>query len=377
MMNTRCALWLTMVLAMAGCRTPDPSVDLLEGELRWLEDQLYQAEDEYRLKCAQLASCRRENQTLRKAASKGARGATLQPLDGASSSPEESPERSAPSEDIPELRIPSVEPGEPVDPRIELPEFDTMRLDPELKTTSGTTDTAVDNRVTHIVLNPRLTGGHNFDEKAGDEGLMIVVEPRNADGEYVEFSGPVSVVVLDPSKTGPEARVARWDYDATEIAGLMRRSLLGKGIHLELPWPNQPPEHDSLRVFVRYTTGDGRQLQADRRVDVDPPASHLGRWTPASRPSSHDSNAIARAVASSKEAKADLRSVAGTDIFDSRTPTASPLVPKPTAMLPHHDGAVYNGDDAATDSARLTAAESGSLPSRLSRRPRPTWRPYR
>lgn len=49
---------LMMITLACGCRTPDPSVDLLEGELRWMEDQLYMLEDELEKKCDELASCR-------------------------------------------------------------------------------------------------------------------------------------------------------------------------------------------------------------------------------------------------------------------------------------------------------------------------------
>ncbi len=33
---------VVLLLVVTGCRTPDPTVDLLESELRWMEDNLYQ-----------------------------------------------------------------------------------------------------------------------------------------------------------------------------------------------------------------------------------------------------------------------------------------------------------------------------------------------
>ena len=40
-----------------------------------------------------------------------------------------------------------------------------------------------------------------------------------------------------------------------------------QGIHLRLPWVSTPA-HDRLKVFVRYTTRDGRKLQAERLIGV-------------------------------------------------------------------------------------------------------------
>ena len=39
------------------------------------------------------------------------------------------------------------------------------------------------------------------------------------------------------------------------------------GIHLRLPWTSTPA-HDRLKVFVRYTTRDGRKLQTERLISV-------------------------------------------------------------------------------------------------------------
>ena len=49
-------IWL--LLLSTGCQTtPDPSVQLLEGEVRWMEDQLYMLEDQLQVACAKLNNC--------------------------------------------------------------------------------------------------------------------------------------------------------------------------------------------------------------------------------------------------------------------------------------------------------------------------------
>ena len=39
---------------------------------------------------------------------------------------------------------------------------------------------------------------------------------------------------------------------------------------MELTWPGDPPKHRALEVFVRYTTDDGRELEARRPIHIDP-----------------------------------------------------------------------------------------------------------
>jgi hypothetical protein len=57
-MHIRALILLSVVVLGTSCRYRDPSVDLLESELRWMEDQVYMLEDELESKSAQLAASR-------------------------------------------------------------------------------------------------------------------------------------------------------------------------------------------------------------------------------------------------------------------------------------------------------------------------------
>jgi hypothetical protein len=86
-------------------------------------------------------------------------------------------------------------------------------------------------------------------------------------------------VVLDPSRDGQAARVARWDFDLSAAREMLAASG-GRGLKLELPWLATPPASQRLQVYVRYETADGRRLQTDREIFVTPPGQAIGRWTP-------------------------------------------------------------------------------------------------
>jgi hypothetical protein len=125
-----------------------------------------------------------------------------------------------------------------------------------------------------------MTGGSDLDGRAGDDGLSVVIEPRNAGDEYVPEAGAVSVVVLDPSKAGDAARVARWDFDLSTAREKLQTRRAVRGIQLQMSWPAAAPQAEKLQLFVRYVTPDGRKLQADREIFLAPPEQASQRWTP-------------------------------------------------------------------------------------------------
>ena len=134
------------------------------------------------------------------------------------------------------------------------------------------------------MLNKQLTGGLSHDRQGGDEGILVVFEPRNARGEMVAEPGDVSIALVDPERSGPQARIARWDFAANEAFEQFHRSgALGRGYEFELPWPDAAPQNKKLELFVRYVTPDGRKLMSEMTISVDPPAGNQAkRWrTPA------------------------------------------------------------------------------------------------
>jgi cell division protein FtsB len=137
-----------------------------------------------------------------------------------------------------------------------------------------------DTKITHLFLNPALTGGRDFDGLPGDDGLKIVIEPRNAADEFIPEAGSLSLVLLDPERQGDAARIARWDFDLEAARQILADSDSGRGFKLEMPWPAAAPTANRLRLFVRYETPDGRRVQTDRDIYVSPPGQSLSRWTP-------------------------------------------------------------------------------------------------
>ena len=139
-------------------------------------------------------------------------------------------------------------------------------------------------RVASIVLDPANCGGIGSNDGGGDRGLLVVVQPHDARGRMVDATAEIHVTAFDRSLRGEAARVGRGDYSPAETAALFCRTASGGAIHLAMGWPERPPTHNKLQVFVRYVTADGRRLDASRQVEIALPGERPARWTAAERP---------------------------------------------------------------------------------------------
>jgi hypothetical protein len=303
-------------LVAAGCRT-DPGIVLLERELRIQEDEIYRLRGVVEDYQAALRACREE-------AGPRGRAKTAEPgngalpglprVEGVPSPPEggtpspgktyngreseapPSPFKSSPrtpregdrpggpseSEPLPgpsDLKLPVPDPADDGGAEKGTKVRPTSAAGPLLRTDSR--------HVAQLVLNRQLTSGYDADGRPGDDGIVVVVQLRDARGRAVEAPADVAVVLLDPAYQGEagtqqdSVRVARWDLTAAETAARFRRTGPDGHVHLQLPWPGDPPRHGRLYLFVRYTTGDGRNLQAEGPVEVSLPGQPGRRWAPA------------------------------------------------------------------------------------------------
>jgi hypothetical protein len=289
--------------AFVGCKTApyvNSHIETVNAEYRQLEDYVYSLEDE---------NSRLQHELDAIKAGRPADGASpRRPRSGVLQRPSRMP-----SDDLPDLDVPSIEvPGAPADtpprrsnrpdvdtppeafdlspPTVELPAPAPATGPTEPTPAKPTTPEALppakpaDAKVTHLFLNPVLTGGSDLDGQAGDDGLCVVIEPRNAADEYVPQAGAVSIVVLDPTQAGDAARVARWNFDLAATQQKLTARTAARGIQLQMPWPATAPAADKLHLFVRYETADGRRLQTDREIFLAQPGQLSQRWTPRQGP---------------------------------------------------------------------------------------------
>jgi hypothetical protein len=179
-------------------------------------------------------------------------------------------------------------------------------------------------QVASIALNRSLTGSIVADDRSGDQGLLVVIEPRDRAGRPVDAPAEVNVVVVDPALKDPKgqaSRVARWDFTAAEAAAMFRRSGSSQAMHLMTAWPGDPPVHNKLHLFVRYVTADGRKLETDQPIEVALPGDPANRWTAGAVRTERSSGGEAPAA---RPSDASPSTAARSDELKSQRPVWSP-----------------------------------------------------
>lgn len=380
---------LLLAAAQSGCRNAaysDLYVESMASEIRQLEDQLYDYDNEYHILEQELASLKAENQQLRQST-----GALLAPKANANPqgsfefSPRESAREVVPvppsaSSDSPAtgalprkqaesileppgassgtrqledalppppntesqkkdetprdmLEVPKIEPGTPlsIEPGKPRPpgmpvlkdftsnsqpnaqsksapvnnlELNLSRIEVPNQLASASGERALlklgaekpsDMRIVELAFHPTLSRAANFDDESDDDGLYLVLQPKNAEGQLVPTFATLEIVVHDPARIGTEgqneaSRVGRWAYSANEVKSKFQPIGTSQGIHLTLPWNGPDPQADRVIVYVRYTLPDGRQVVNDKTIFVSGKGNMKTVWVPRS-----DSSAVVTA----------------------------------------------------------------------------------
>lgn len=281
-MNVRLLLLPAVVLLLlTGCRK-DPYmqvyIDNMNAEKRMLEDTLYDLQYDYEQKVAEVDQLRDELEAMQAGGS-----SVLAPGSDRSGSGggESTPRDRFPEDynlDLPDLDIDQGTPSGP-DEQDRTPPDDAgpPPLDLGEDETFSALPVPLNQDITRLYLNAAHTGGLDQDEQPGDDGIVVVFQPRNDDDEFVPSAGRVSVVLLDPET---RQRVARWEISKEETEMALQKARAARGIELSMPWNDTPPAKSRLHLFVRYWLADGQAIQADREITITPSGQLAARWTP-------------------------------------------------------------------------------------------------
>lgn len=118
-----------------------------------------------------------------------------------------------------------------------------------------------------------LSGGANFDDRPGDDGVKVHLRLRDADGDLVKVPGRISIQLLDISVPGSPVAVGLCVFDDASELGGMWHGRFGSG-HFTVRCPfsaEKSPKGRKLTVnveFLDYLTGIA--LTTVKEVAVSP-----------------------------------------------------------------------------------------------------------
>jgi hypothetical protein len=122
--------------------------------------------------------------------------------------------------------------------------------------------------VKEIVL-ARGTGGIDDDGVPGDEGLMVVVVPRDEDGAAVKVPAGVQIAAWEITPAGLKTPIGNWNVPPEKVRPSWRSGFISTGYFIAVPWQTYPST-ERVRIAVRLTTLDGRAFETDKDVFVRP-----------------------------------------------------------------------------------------------------------
>ncbi len=134
--------------------------------------------------------------------------------------------------------------------------------------------------VRDIQIDRELSRAQNFDGKAGDDGILLVVQPVDDAGNVIPVAGKIKVSIIDKHEKGERQRIGFYELLEQDVQPIIETSeALGAGIHLRLNWNRHVPRNRLVRVFVRYEV-EGRRYQASIPIRVNTTADQQANWTP-------------------------------------------------------------------------------------------------
>ena len=291
----RTAGWLAVAAAGAlGCKS-DLNQQLLERELRYQEDQIYQLQDELQDKSSRLNDVASENASLRKQlgvsaadnpAPAGRAGrsrppavppaATVPPAISLPDAPAfqtpRGPGAPAPAGPPADLAPPMLEgvPPLPAEPTRGAPAAEsgdtlsltppaTASIDPAARPIEAAAEAPALVRMSHedpagpgtaarIVVNRGTATAIDRDQDGQSEGIALVIEPRDDAERLAILPGDLTVTAYDATGPAGGPPLARWTVPAAEANARFSPTGRRRGVFLELPWQGTVPAGDHIRV---------------------------------------------------------------------------------------------------------------------------------
>ena len=128
--------------------------------------------------------------------------------------------------------------------------------------------------ISAITVNRNFSHGEDIDGIPGHEGLSLLVQPVDAQGNIQKVPGKLTIRISESKSANVERQIGLWQFTPQETESFfVRDDVAEQGILLHLPWDSLIPTEKVLRVVVRYTTRDNRKLDTQFRIQIEPPDS--------------------------------------------------------------------------------------------------------
>jgi hypothetical protein len=120
----------------------------------------------------------------------------------------------------------------------------------------------------------RQTAGYDDDRIPGDEGIQVVVVPRDTDGHAVKATGRLRITLFDITAENQKLLLSTHEIPAVDLRTKWQAGLLNTGYFVKIPWA-VVPHSEKLRVVAEFASTDGRTFENERDVTIRLPHEAL------------------------------------------------------------------------------------------------------
>lgn len=138
----------------------------------------------------------------------------------------------------------------------------------------------MDTRVVEIAFHPSLCRGSNRESDPNEDGLRLVMQPKNQHGDFLPEVAGMTLVVVDSGRPDGESKIGRWTWTAGELQESLEPIGFSQGFHVAVAWQSKRPIAKSVQVHVRYEMADGRRLVNEKTIELYTPSLGSDAWTP-------------------------------------------------------------------------------------------------
>ncbi len=114
-----------------------------------------------------------------------------------------------------------------------------------------------------------LSGGHNYDERPGDDGITIYLSPKDADGDIVKVPGRIEVQLLNNTDLKNPKIIATFIFEAEKLRESWHGRFLTNHYTLKCPFPPKQDLPDTRRLLATVKFTDfltGAELTATKEL---------------------------------------------------------------------------------------------------------------
>lgn len=99
-----------------------------------------------------------------------------------------------------------------------------------------------------------LSGGENYDEEAGHDGITVYLQPLDKVGDVLKVAGSIRVELFDLALTGGQTLVGRVEIPVSEAQKHWFGDLWTYHYTVKVPWIKEnPPKNNQITIRATFT----------------------------------------------------------------------------------------------------------------------------